>query len=202
MARNEVDSDAVERLVSHWKQEIADECKTISKIKKEILKVAENAKKSVEIFNNSEYPSFKVSEGIMDYVKEGDVFKAMQQLHIASYKLQELSALFKTDYNIKAIECINDANVIEMEVHTTYSTDSSCAQLLGSNASIERYWGVISLEMQADLLDIQTSKKVIDELSKYVEEQLYALSRLDGVLKYSNSLQTAELMNSANRGII
>ena len=121
---------------------------------------------------------------------------------MASYKLQELSTKFKTEFNVKGIEFLNDANNLTNEIYTEFATDRSVNMLLGTSAAIERQYNAVAVAIIEKYNNIKTAKNIIDEYSRFVEEQMFALSRLDGVLKYHNSLSTAEVMNRANRGLV
>lgn len=204
MARNaSVDNTAVERLTTHWADAFKNDYQdTIYRISDNMQKLKKHAKKEIEELQQTKYISYKVAPIILDLLKKDKSNEALRQLHIASYKVQEVSASFKTIYNPKAIEYLNDSNIILNDAYNRFSTDTSVNQLLGSNAAIDRYYRSIASELEAQQNYINTDKKVIDELSKFIEEQLYALSRLDGVIRYHNSLNVADSMNSANKGVV
>lgn len=197
-----VDNDAVSRLITHWKKEAEDYEKALDVLERDANKTKERAAKAIEAFKESDYISYKVTPAVLKKATKGDLLKAQGELHLASYKLQELSTKFKTEFNVKGIEFLNDANNLTNEIYTEFATDRSVNMLLGTSAAIERQYNAVAVAIIEKYNNIKTAKNIIDEYSRFVEEQMFALSRLDGVLKYHNSLSTAEVMNRANRGLV
>ena len=197
-----VDNDAISRLMTHWKKEAKDYDIALGVLEKDALKTQQRAAKAIDDFKESDYISYKVTPVVLKKATKGDLLKAQGDLHLASYKLQELSTKFKTEFNVKGIEFLNDANNLTNEIYTSFATDASVNTLLGTSAAIERQYNAVAVTIIEKYNNIKTAKNIIDEYSRFVEEQMFALSRLDGVLKYHNSLSTAEVMNRANRGLV
>lgn len=198
---NLFDNTAIDRVIAYWKKEAEPYEEALLKIDEKSQKLKTYADNIITKFKKSTYVSYKVTPDVLMEVTNGNLLTALKKLHIASYRTQEVSARFKTKYNPQMIEQINYSNNLNNEIYTRFTTDNSINSLLKTNAAIERYYNSITIKIAEHTNNIAMCKKFIDELSKFVEEQLFALSRLDGVIKYNNSLQIAETMNTANSGV-
>lgn len=196
------ETQQIEELLQVWGEEAGRYQDTIDELVEKLVSYKKEAAEILEEFDNSKNVSYVVAPRVLKELDLGHVMKAQKILHVASYKIQEVSSYFKLIFNVKAIEILNDINTVEQEIHTKFVTDGKVSHLLGSNASIERYYKRVAMRVLMLQNRASTLKRTIDMYSGYVEEQMFAMGRLDNLLKFSNSLDRAELMNRANRGVL
>ena len=199
-ARKTLDVDSRKAIRLEWGAIAEKAEKTLENLKIDMQKLHDEAFSLVEWLSSSKYVSYKVSPKVIDYLKNHKLIEALNVVHTATYKIQDVSSDFRLVFKPQAIDLMNDTETIMYHLRMDFVGDLHNTVIFGTNAEIEREQEFVNKRCEVVADQIRTLNSKIQEYVSFVEEQSYAISRLDSMLKLNDSIIRASMFSSATSG--
>lgn len=193
MAKKAVDLEVQSQIRETWiaRFDIAIE-NTLKALEKQSKDIHDKARELTHGFYNSRQVSYRVGQEVLDMVQRGNSRSALVTVHKAINTCQELSSFYRLVATPSLLDISNDAVFIYNKTLHSFKSDTDVSTYYSSNADIEREASFICILAERYVDNIALQKEKIDSYAKFVDEQMYSLSRLDTLLRTNEKMIFSE----------
>jgi hypothetical protein len=193
MAKKSMDLEVVETIRKTWiaKFDTVIE-KNLKKLWDRSKELHDNASKYVTDFSQSENVSYLVGAKVIECINEGKQRQALITVHKAINACQELSSIFRLVLYPSILDINNDIIFMYNRTLNSFKADIDVATNYTSNAEIEREASFVCIMAERIVDSTVLNKEKIEQYLKFVDEQMYSLSRLDNMLRTNEKMLFSE----------
>lgn len=198
MARKTLDTQEIAKVRGTWISNFDTAIsKSLEKLEAQAKEIEKSSKTISQGFYESDYVSYKVGSRVLKYIQLGKQRSALITVHTAINEAQRVSSFFRMVAYPSIIDIQNDAIFVYNKTLSRFKADEDVNYLFSTNAEIEREASFVCISAERYVDKISTYKEQLDNYLKFVDEQMFSLSRLDTLLRTNEKMLYSESFSRA-----
>jgi len=193
-----IDLDELKRIREKYQKQFTELSEVMKALKEDSEVNYNKAKKEIEKYNNTSLTLASVTDRVIN--KHKNSLNGLKDIHNSLFNIQKISELFRAVYIIRDTEILSDAKNLWDNISVEFSGDLEVVELLNTNTAIERELYYIFRGEYSNYSYIRAYSQNLDNLVKYIDNQIYGLNRLDNLIQKLEGIKFNEMFADGSEG--